>query len=363
MIAILIVILSVVVGYVLRNVVLERLAKVLEVRTRSSVDEDLVRSLQRPVVIWAVIAGLYFGLLIVDVEPSVRVLVLSVLSAGLIVSFTWWLAEVVVRVLVVALPARPGQTTPVPGVVQNVVRTIVLLIGFVLLLGNFGISVTPMLTTLGIGGLAVALGLQETLSNVFAGIQLTVARNIRVGDVLRLENDEEAVLEDVGWRAVRMRRLLTQATVIVPNARLASDVITNHDLPNSEVGVLVDVGVHYSSDLERVETVACEVASEVIEHVDGCVRTFEPFVRYIRFGESSIDFTVHLRAKGFRESLLVRHEFIKRLSARFSRDGIVIPFPIRAINLDQEHAARVFQGQVPSRPHAKETPATSHVDP
>jgi len=173
-------------------------------------------------------------------------------------------------------------------------------------------------------------------------MQLTIARNIRVGDVLRLEEGEEAVLEDIGWRAVRMRRLLTNATVIVPNSRLAHDVITNHDLPTSEVGVLVDVGVHYKSDLEQVEAVACEVGHEVMQHVAGGVKTHVPFLRYKKFGDSAIEFVVHLRAVGFRESLLIRHEFIKRLAMRFAKENIVIPFPIRAINLEQENAAEAF---------------------
>lgn len=337
-VALIVVLASSVLGHLVRSFGLERLAKLLEQKTRSTVDEDIVRSLRRPVVLWCTLAGFYFAVMLLGLDPDVTELLLEVLSAILIVSFTLWFSDLIVRLLVAVVPSKPGRSSPVTGVVQNVVRFFIMLVGLVLLLGTFGISVTPMLTTLGIGGLAVALGLQETLANVFAGMQLTIARNIRVGDVLRLENGEEAVLEDVGWRAVRMRRLLTDATVIVPNARLAHDVITNLDLPNSEVGVLVDVGVHYDSDLEKVEAVACGVAAEVVATVDGCVRDFVPFVRFHSFGASSIDMTVHLRAEGFRESLLVRHEFIKRLAARFRREGIVIPFPIVAVDLEQQRA-------------------------
>ena len=138
-----------------------------------------------------------------------------------------------------------------------------------------------------------------------------------------------------------MRRILTNATVVVPNARLGHDVITNHDLPTSEVGVLVDLGVHYRSDLEQVEAIACEVGRQTMADVEGSVKAHEPFLRYRKFGDSAIEFTVHLRAVGFREGLVVRHEFIKRLAKRFTKEGIVIPFPIHALNLDQ--------GWLPSR--------------
>jgi len=126
--------------------------------------------------------------------------------------------------------------------------------------------------------------------------------------------------------------------VLIPNSRLAGSIVHNYDLPTTEIGVLVDVGVHYKSDLERVEAVTLDVAREVLARVDGAVPGFVPYLRYMKFGESSIDFTVVLRAVGYREMLAVRHEFIKQLSARYARESIVIPFPIRAINLDQEHA-------------------------
>jgi small-conductance mechanosensitive channel len=336
--AFVIVLLAAMGGQLFRTFALERLAVMLERRTASTLDEDIIRSLRRPVVLWATLGGFYLALLVVHLDPDVAELGTDVLSSVLIISITLWFAEVVVRLLVAIVPARPGQASPVTGVVQNVVRIFIMLVGLVLLLGNFGISVAPMLTTLGIGGLAVALGLQETLANVFAGMQLTIARNIRVGDILRLGDGEEAVLEDIGWRATRVRRLLTNATVIVPNAKLANDVITNFDLPTSEVGVLVDVQVHYRSDLEQVEAIACTVGREIMADVEGSVPTHAPFVRYRRFADSGIELTLHLRAVGFRESLVVRHECIKRLAARFAREGIVIPYPIYAINFDQERA-------------------------
>ena len=68
-----------------------------------------------------------------------------------------------------------------------------------------------------------------------------------------------------------------------------------------------------------------------MQEVTGAVPEFEPFIRYHTFGDSSINFTVILRAREFVDQYLVKHEFIKRLHARFDQEGIVIPFPIRTI--------------------------------
>lgn len=337
--AVVIVLVAATVGQLLRSLVIDRLVVVLERRTASTLDEDIVRSLRRPVAFWMTLAGFYLAFLVIDLDPEIKSVVADVLGAGFIISMTLWFAEVVVRLLVAVVPTRPGQASPVTGVVQNVVRIFVMLVGLVLLLGNFGISIAPMLTTLGIGGLAVALGLQETLANVFAGMQLTIARQIRIGDILRLQDGEEMVLEDIGWRATRMRCLFTHTTVVVPNAKLAHDIITNYDLPTPEIGVLVEIGVHYDSDLEKVERIACEVGAQVMVEVEGGVRTHKPHARFRRFGESSIELVVHLRAVGFVQSMLVRSEYIKRVMARFREEGIVIPYPIRAIDLRQQGAS------------------------
>jgi small-conductance mechanosensitive channel len=124
--------------------------------------------------------------------------------------------------------------------------------------------------------------------------------------------------------------------VLVPNAKLAQAIVTNYYFPDKEMAVLVNLGVHYHSDLKKVETVTCEVAKEVMKELPGGVPEFDPFIRYHTFGDFSINFTVILRAKEFVDQYLIKHEFIKRLHERFAEEGIVIPYPIRAINYKQE---------------------------
>jgi small-conductance mechanosensitive channel len=213
----------------------------------------------------------------------------------------------------------------------NVVRIGVFSIGALLALSNLGISITPLLTALGIGSLAVALALQPTLSNLFAGVHLTLARPIAVGDFIELENGRSGTVDDIGWRATRIRELPNNI-IVVPNARVADMVVTNYALPEPEQAALVQVGVSYASDLGMVEEVTVEVAREVLRDVSGGVPEFEPFIRYNRFGESSIDFTVILRVRQFTDRYLVVHEFIKRLKSRYDEAGIEIPFPQRVLH-------------------------------
>jgi small-conductance mechanosensitive channel len=125
--------------------------------------------------------------------------------------------------------------------------------------------------------------------------------------------------------------MLANNLVIVPNAKLAQAIVVNHHLPSHDLAVLVEVGVDYDSDLAHVERIVVEVGRAVMKDVPGGVPEFDPFIRYHTFGDSSINFTVILRGREFVDQYLIKHEFIKRLHARFDREGIVIPFPIRTV--------------------------------
>jgi small-conductance mechanosensitive channel len=191
------------------------------------------------------------------------------------------------------------------------------------------------LATLGVGGLAVALALQDTLSNLFAGFHITVAKQIRIGDYVRLDSGEEGYVTDINWRTTKIK-MLPNNVVLVPNEKLTKAIVTNYYLPDKEMAVTVNIGVHYKSDLNHVERVTCDVAREVMISTPGAASGFEPFIRYGGFGESSISLTVILRVKEFVDQYLIKHEFIKKLHERYAKEGIVIPYPIRAVNYGQE---------------------------
>lgn len=217
------------------------------------------------------------------------------------------------------------------GMLHLVVRIIVIGLGILILLDNFGISITPIIASLGIGSLAVALALQPTLENFFSGIQIMVDRPVKVGQFIKLDSGEEGYVHKVGWRSTWVR-MLPNNTVVIPNKVLVNSKVLNYYYPETEMAVLVQVGVHYDSDLEHVEKITIEVAENVLNEVQGGVGEFQPFIRYHTFNDFSIDFTVILRAREFVDGYLIKHEFIKRLHKRFNAEGIVIPYPIRTMD-------------------------------
>lgn len=183
--------------------------------------------------------------------------------------------------------------------------------------------------------LNLGIALQSTLENFFSGVQLVADKPIRVGDYIELDSGEQGYVERIGWRSTWIK-MLPNNTVIMPNSVLANSKVINYSLPVQELSVPVEVSVHYDSDLEQVEKVTLEEANKILKDHKWGIESYEPFVVFHTFDSSSINFTVMLRVEAYFNRFFVKSEFIKNLHKRFAQEGIVIPYPIRAINTTQE---------------------------
>lgn len=319
--------------YVLRW--LERLAR----RTSTMLDDLLVGSLQAPSLLWCVALGLAAGL---EAAPLPRRLAgwgTSIVAALVILSITIVVASVLAKGLQ-HVGQRIQIETAVTGLGAALVKALIFTLGGLLVLSAMGISITPLLATLGVGGIAIGLALQDTLSNLFAGVHILVEKPVRVGDFVKLETGQEGYVTDVGWRTTRIR-MLPNNMVIVPNAKLAQNILTNYYLPEQRMALLIPVSVSYASDPERVEKILVDEATRAAGDVPGLLADPPPFVRFIPgFGESSLDFTLSCQVREFVDQYLAQHELRKRILRRFRDEGIEIPFPQRVVHVRNGNGGR-----------------------
>ncbi len=260
---------------------------------------------------------------------AVESLMVPVVRALLILTTAFLLSRLSTRLLR-ASADRVEFLRTAGGIVQGVVRGIILGLGLLMVLDTLGFSITPLLASLGIGSLAVALGLQDTLANCFAGLYIVADHPIQVGDFVRLESGQEGYVTHIGWRSTRVR-MLANNLVVLPNSKVISSVLTNYSRPDQELAVLVELRVPSVSDLGQIERVTGAVAKQIMQAIPGGVPGFEPFVRYHTVGESGIEFTVILRARQFEDQYLIKHEFIKALLARYRQEGIILSVPMTAV--------------------------------
>lgn len=318
-------------GFLIVQSVLMRWLRRIAARTSWTWDDILIHALGAPSRI-AIVAS---GLLV-----SARVLPLGqrwdhafdILLAGSIAVALVLFLDTLTRGLLDRMAERSSVLQGARGLVQGSVRGIVIGIGALIFLDSIGISIAPILASLGVGSLAVALALQDTLANLFAGFHLIADKPIEAGQFVRLQTGEEGTVARVGWRSTWITTP-QNTTVVVPNAKLAGSVLTNFDLPGVETGFAVEVPVAIGSDLERVESATLETARDTMRAVAGASPGFDPSVRYLGYGETGLKLSVALSAAGIKALPLVRHEFLKRLSERYRRDGILVPFPTRTLDV------------------------------
>lgn len=300
---------------------------------------QLLQSLSRPVLLLVVSQGLLLALSSVLYLVTWRGILGKASIAVVIVLATYGLTRIG-GVLLAWYLRRAKVRQSLIRLVRRITILLVYVGGLLVLLDYLDIPISPMIAGLGLGGLAVALALQPTLSNFFAGTQIIFDHVVRVGDYIELDNGTiRGYVTDVGWRSTRIRTTFNNI-VIIPNSRLADSVITNYYGPSMELGVIVNCGVSYSSDLAQVESVALAVAREVIEDLDEAVKTFEPWFGYEEFGESNINFWVWVQATDRVASFRVKSEIIKRLHARFDQEGITINYPVRTTYLHWANGAQ-----------------------
>ena len=303
-------------------------------KTDNNVDDAIIDAFSRVIVpvFWVVgiwIAYHYSGLFS-DIKPNIRIgaIIFTILV------LTWSLSHLADD-LIQAVFFSKGTLFPNTSIFTNIVKIIVYSMGIVFIMHVLGIPIAPALTALGVGGLAMALALQDTLSNLFSGLQMLASKKLKPGDYISLDSGQEGFVEDIAWRNTTIRALGNHI-IIVPNSLMSSSIVKNFILPDSENSILIPVGVSYDSDLKKVEKITIEVAKKIQMAVDGAVKNHEPVIRYNEFADSSINFNVILRSGDFTSQFLIKHEFIKALHERFNKEGIDIPFPIRTVYLKKE---------------------------
>lgn len=324
-------------GIILAGIIIQRLI-IIYIHKQSAkygwkAGPAIIKSFRGMIVLISVLVGTYLGLSDSPL-PQSTLLVVQKLHNALVIFIVTVIAARLFTGLLRAYMHRGEETRSSISLFNTIIYILVYCLGGLVILQALGISITPIITALGIGGLAVALALQDTLSNLFAGIQITLTRNIKPGDYVSLSTGEEGTVRDITWRN---SMLLTQSNniVIIPNSKLASTVVTNYSLPQENLSVSLTFGISYNSDLEKVERITIDVTTKLLQEFD--ITNGDPTFRYKEFAVNAITCNISFTVNTLMRQYVIRHTLMKRLHARFKEENIVIPFPpVNTVYLKKE---------------------------
>jgi len=317
----------------------------LTARSRIRLDNIIIESLRVPTILWCIALGLMAGLEVSPLPPRLATFGTGVVAAVVILSICIVVANAAAKGLH-RLAHRMQIESALTGLGTTLIKALIFTLGGLFILQSLGVSITPLVAALGIGGLAVSLATQDTLANLFAGVHILVEEPVRVGDYVRLDIGHEGYVTDVGWRSTRIR-MLSNNMIIVPNAKLAQTILTNYHLPERRMSLGVPVPVSYAADPDHVEKVLLEEATRAAAEVSGLLADPLPSVRFIPgFGESSMNFTLDVQVGEFVDQYLVQHELRKRIFRRFRQEGIEIPLPQRVVHVRDGVPSRLTRAKL-----------------
>lgn len=339
--------LGIVTGLIVEKLLVGAIRRVLSHTTSKDMNEH-ISALMRGMIFWLfTLWGVYLATFCTTTflaPGTISLIRMMVFIAAMLIAIRLLAKVAVAMVRFYMSRSKELQALPNTSIFENILRIAVYVFGVIMILQTLGVSVVPIITALGVGGLAVSLALQDTLANMFAGIQMIVARQIRVGNTVQMESGQTGVVEDIGWRTTTLRQL-SGNMVIVPNSKLASNIIVNFVNPHPDLTVSFQMSVPLTADLEKVEALATEAATQVglkllaQKSFKTKPSEFNPMIRFVSYGDAWINMAINLPFNVSMDGALVKHELFKALHARFLAENISLPFPQKIVHLDMAHEA------------------------
>jgi small-conductance mechanosensitive channel len=314
-------------GFLFDRIILARL-KAITKKTKWTGDEVIIHAMRGMVIIWFTLASGYYALRHVPLTDFWADHTRKGLLIITILTFTVFISKLIAG-FVALNTSKISQRVPVTSIFTTVTHFFIYTIGLLIILESLGISVTPILTALGVGGIAVALALQDTLTNLFAGFHILASKTIRPGDYVKLQSGEEGYIVDIEWRVTSIKA--GDHFVIIPNSKIATAIVLNYYLPEEKITLKVSASVVYTSDLKKVEDLTLQTAKEIMKETEGCCQEDEPQLRFTGFEDNGVRFNILIKVNEYDLQFKIKSEFIKRLHQRYKENGIEISYPAKNV--------------------------------
>lgn len=251
----------------------------------------------------------------------------SILTGLIVFACALVISRVVQRLASRRLTRRLFFSPALSYAVRRILHYFIIIAGALLALETMGLELTSLTVILGVLGVGIGFGLQNVTSNFISGLILLFERPISVGHFVTV-GDEVGSVIDIKMRSTLIRTL-DNVSIIVPNSKFLESDVINWSYGDTRVRIRVPVGVAYGSDVARVTEALLGVAADHAE----VLTEPEPSVRFIGFGDSSLDFQLLAWIEHPEKQWLYRSDLNFAIEAAFRREEIEIPFPQRDVHI------------------------------
>jgi len=253
-------------------------------------------------------------------------LLLAILVLALMLTLTGWIKGRLNSKWLVKAHMEPNAQQALVTSFGYVATAVAILVA----LAFAGISLTHLTIVAGALSVGIGFGLQNIVNNFVSGIIMLVERPVRHGDWI-VVGDTEGLVERISIRTTTIRTF-DRADVIVPNSDMISSQVTNWTLGNTWGRIKIPIGVGYSSDVETVIASLLEIANNHPDVVKGNPQMADPYVLFLEFGDSSLNFELRAYITNINRCMHVTSDLNRAINTEFNKKGIEIPFPQRDVH-------------------------------
>lgn len=320
----------VIVSVVFVNVVAHAFLRHIFTKTESKLDDIALMTTRNALIVALLACAAYFIALYADLTPilelQVRRISHSILVIALAVCFFELLSIFIFKLQHKAHVRHNSHLISAFPFFRNILRIIIGVIAFIMILDIYSVNITPFVASAGVLGVAVALASKDFIANLFGGISVFFDRPYLVGDYVIIQEKYRGEVMEIGMRSTKIK---TRDNVLlsVPNSVMVTNAIINETGYDPELRIRIPLLVRYDSDLEYVEHTLLDIASGHSE----IITNPPPLVRYREFGDSGMSLELLIVISDPRDKGRIIHEVVKKIYARFRKDGIHIPYQTQEI--------------------------------
>ncbi len=301
-------------------------------RTKTEFDDRLLATAHTPVFRLIILGGFYLAVLNLGLENTVVDVALKfilTIAYLTVILFVISALNVLINYGLRDLAKRTNSSLDdeIIPIFHKTALVVVWAFGIILILGAWGIDVGPFLAGLGIAGLAISFALQNTLSNVFAGVSLIIDKTFKVGDKIQLDSGELGVVHDVSLRSTRVRTYDNEI-IIIPNSVLAGAKLKNFTQPDLRIRVVVPFSVEYGNNPERVIKL---IEKTIKKEIKGILKEPPVSVVFTEMGASSLNFQARFWVEHYANAHAKKLEANDLIYNTLNKAKIGIPFPTQTI--------------------------------
>lgn len=309
--------------------------KALTKATKTAIDDNVLKALERPVKFILVVLGLFFAIEYLSLAGRIDIIADKLIRSLIVFVIFWGLVNIVEPLSFLLKRLENIFTSSMVDWLLKAIRVVFIFIGAATILEIWGIKIGPIIAGLGLLGVAVALGAQDMFKNLISGILIIAEKRFNIGDWIRVDGVVEGTVETIGFRSTVVRRF-DKAPVFVPNSQLSDHSVVNFSAMTYR-RIYWIIGVEYRTTVKQLRQIRDSIEQYILEGDDFAKPTNAPmFVRIDRFSDSSIDIMVYCFTKTIEWGrwLEIKEALAYRIKEIVEESGTSFAFPSQSLYIE-----------------------------